>query len=48
VLDVPSNPKFKNLSTVAELCPPLVETGKSEKYYLMDRLCTMDGCRNDV
>ena len=40
-LDVPTNPKFKDLSTVAELCRRLVETGKSEEYYLIDRLCSI-------
>jgi hypothetical protein len=41
VLDVPSNPKFKISSTIVELCHRLVETGKSEEYYLIDRLCTI-------
>jgi hypothetical protein len=41
VLDVPSNPKFKDLSTIAELCHRLVETGKSEEYYLIDGLCSI-------
>lgn len=39
VLDVPTNPMFKDLSTVAELCRRLVETRKSEEYYLIHRLC---------
>ncbi|WVZ91399.1 hypothetical protein U9M48_037579 [Paspalum notatum var. saurae] len=35
---VPTNSNFKDLSTVADLCRRLVETGKSEEYYLIDRL----------
>ncbi|KAJ1276988.1 hypothetical protein BS78_05G259400 [Paspalum vaginatum] len=37
-LVVPTNPKFKELSTVVDLCRLLVETGKSEEYHLIDRL----------
>jgi hypothetical protein len=40
-LDVPSNPKFKDLSIVVELCRRPVETEKSEDYYLIDRLCSI-------
>jgi hypothetical protein len=36
-LDVPTNPKFQNLTSVADLCRRLVETNKSEDYYLIDR-----------
>jgi hypothetical protein len=41
VIDVPSNPKFKDLSSVVELCHRLVEIGKSEEYYLINRLCSI-------
>jgi hypothetical protein len=37
-LDVHNNLKLQNLSSVAELCQGLVETGKSKTYYLIDRL----------
>jgi hypothetical protein len=33
-----NHPKLKNLSSTAELCRGLIETGKSEIYYLIDRL----------
>jgi hypothetical protein len=36
-LDVPTNPKFQNLTSVGDLCRRLVETKKSEDYYLIDR-----------
>ena len=36
-LDVPTNPKFQNLTSVGDLCRRLVETNKSEDYYLIDR-----------
>ena len=36
-LDVPTNPSFQNLTTIAELCRRLAETGKSDDYYLIDR-----------
>ncbi|GAV78880.1 LOW QUALITY PROTEIN: Dimer_Tnp_hAT domain-containing protein, partial [Cephalotus follicularis] len=36
--DVIHHPDMQNLSTVAELCRKLVETRKSEIYYLIDRL----------
>eukprot|EP00267_Zea_mays_P026068 XP_008654053.1 zinc finger MYM-type protein 1-like [Zea mays] len=36
--DVPTNSKFQNLTTVADLCRRLAETGKSDEYYLIDRL----------
>jgi len=35
--DVPTNPKFQNLTSVADLCRRLVETKKAEDYYLIDR-----------
>ena len=38
ILDAPHNPTLKNLSTLSELCRALVETGKSEVYFLLDRL----------
>jgi hypothetical protein len=37
-LDVHNDLKLQNLSSVAELCQGLVETGKSKTYYLIDRL----------
>ena len=37
-LDVLNHHKLKNLSSIAELCQGLIETGKSETYYLIDRL----------
>ncbi|KAL6655967.1 hypothetical protein ACP70R_006793 [Stipagrostis hirtigluma subsp. patula] len=37
-LAVPTNPKFQNLSSVANLCRRLVETGKANEYSLIDRL----------
>jgi hypothetical protein len=36
-LDVCTNPSFQNLTTIAELCRRLAETGKSDDYYLIDR-----------
>jgi hypothetical protein len=36
-LDVPMNPRFQNLSSVADLCHQLAKTGKSADYYLIDR-----------
>lgn len=36
-LDVPKNIRFQNLTTIAELCRQLAETGKSDDYYLIDR-----------
>ena len=36
--DVPTNSKFQDLTTVADLCRRLAETGKSDEYYLIDRL----------
>ena len=37
-LYVPTNPRFQNLSNIADLCRRLEETGKSDDYYLIDRL----------
>ncbi|KAM3271718.1 hypothetical protein ACQJBY_042113 [Aegilops geniculata] len=37
-LDVPTNPRFQNLSSVGDLCQQLAKTGKSVDYYLIDRL----------
>ncbi|RYR74284.1 hypothetical protein Ahy_A02g008944 [Arachis hypogaea] len=37
-LDVVKAPDFQNLSTLAELCQKLTETGKSNIYPLIDRL----------
>ena len=37
-LDVPEHPKLRDLSTLVELCQGLVETSKSQVYYLIDRL----------
>ena len=37
-IDVPNHPSLRNLSTIANLCRGLVETGKSEAYPLVDRL----------
>jgi len=37
-LYVPTNPRFQNLSNIADLCRRLKETGKSDDYYLIDRL----------
>jgi hypothetical protein len=39
--DVPTNSKFQNLTTIADLCRRLAETGKSDEYYLIDRLYTI-------
>jgi hypothetical protein len=36
-LDVPTNPKFQDLTSVGDLCRRLEETKKSEDYYLIDR-----------
>jgi len=33
-----NDPKLKNLSSIAKLCQGLIETEKSERYHLMDRL----------
>ena len=35
--DIPTNPKFQNLSSVADLCHQLATTGKSNDYNLIDR-----------
>jgi hypothetical protein len=37
-LDMLHDPKLKNLSSIAELCRGLIETEKSERYHLIDRL----------
>ncbi|CAN0906177.1 Zinc finger MYM-type protein 1 [Linum grandiflorum] len=37
-VDVPNHPSLKKLSSVAELCHSLTEAGKSNQYYLVDRL----------
>ncbi|XP_040994228.1 uncharacterized protein LOC121240754 [Juglans microcarpa x Juglans regia] len=37
-VDVLTNPKFQNLSSITDLCRRLVETEKSKAYYLIDRL----------
>jgi hypothetical protein len=37
-LDVHNDLKLQNLSSVAELCQGLAETGKSKTYYFIDRL----------
>ena len=37
-LYVPYHEKFKNMSTISELCRGLTETQKSQNYYLIDRL----------
>jgi hypothetical protein len=36
-LDVPTNPRFQNLTSVADLCRRLVETKKTDDYHLIDR-----------
>lgn len=36
-LDVPTNPEFQDLTSVGDLCHRLVETNKTEEYYLIDR-----------
>ena len=36
-LDVPTNPRFQNLSSVGDLCQQLAKTGKSMDYYLIDK-----------
>ncbi|KAM0827453.1 hypothetical protein ACQ4PT_068178 [Festuca glaucescens] len=36
-LDVPTNPRFQNLSSVSDLCHQLAKTGKSVDYNLIDR-----------
>ena len=43
-LDMPTNPRFQNLSSVADLCQQLVKTGKSVDYYLIDRSCDIFAC----
>ncbi|XP_044453815.1 uncharacterized protein [Triticum aestivum] len=35
---VPTSPKFQNLTTISELCQRLASSGKSDEYYLIDRL----------
>jgi hypothetical protein len=37
-LDVPNHPKLKSMSSIADLCQGLVETGKSTIYPLVDML----------
>jgi septation ring formation regulator EzrA len=37
-LDVYNDLKLQNLSSIAELCQELAETGKSKTYHLIDRL----------
>ncbi|XP_057482633.1 uncharacterized protein LOC130769355 [Actinidia eriantha] len=37
-VDVPHHQEFQNMSTISELCRRLVETNKSQHYYLIDRL----------
>ena len=37
-LDIPRHQEFQNMSTISELCRGLVETNKSQHYYLIDRL----------
>jgi hypothetical protein len=41
LLDVPTNPRFQNLSSVADLCQQLAKTGKDADYYLIDRSGTI-------
>ena len=40
-LDMPTNPRFQNLSSVADLCHQLAKTGKLVDYYLIDRSCNI-------
>jgi hypothetical protein len=35
--DIPTNPKFQNLTTISELCQQLAATGKNDDYHLIDR-----------
>jgi hypothetical protein len=37
-LDVPTNPRFQNVSTIGELCQQLAKTEKSVDYHLIDGL----------
>ncbi|CAN1121573.1 Zinc finger MYM-type protein 1, partial [Linum perenne] len=37
-VDVPNHPSLEKLSSLAELCCKLMETGKSNQFYLVDRL----------
>ncbi|XP_071740404.1 uncharacterized protein [Rutidosis leptorrhynchoides] len=37
-IELIENPKFKDVSTIAQLCTSLVETNKCDPYYLIDRL----------
>ncbi|XP_071704499.1 uncharacterized protein [Rutidosis leptorrhynchoides] len=37
-IELIENPKFKDVSTIAQLCTSLAETNKCEPYYLIDRL----------
>jgi hypothetical protein len=37
-VDMLNHPKLQRLSSIAELCRGLAETGKSDTYYLIDRL----------
>jgi hypothetical protein len=36
-LDLPTNPRFQNLTTIVDLCRRLVGTRKSDDYYLINR-----------
>ncbi|XP_071728960.1 uncharacterized protein [Rutidosis leptorrhynchoides] len=38
IIELIENPKFKDVSTIAQLCTSLAETNKCEPYYLIDRL----------
>ena len=35
--DIPTHPKFQNLTTISELCQQLANTGKNDDYHLIDR-----------
>ena len=37
-LDIPQHQEFQNMSTISELFRGLVETNKSQHYYLIERL----------
>jgi hypothetical protein len=37
-VDMLNHQKLQKLSSIAELCRGLIETGKSDTYYLIDRL----------
>ncbi|XP_059446513.1 uncharacterized protein LOC132178069 [Corylus avellana] len=45
-VDMLNHPKLQKLSSIAELCRGLIEAGKSDTYYLIDRLVFSDHINN--